>query len=285
MPVLSIQSHVAYGYVGNAAAVFPMQRLGVEVWPVHTVMYSNHKGYGDWDGVDMSTDAVAAVLRGIEARGVLPQCEALLTGFIGVPELTALIVETASKVRTANPNAFYCCDPVMGDEVPGLYVASELPELIKSRLIPAADIVTPNQFELNLLTGISPTTLDEALKAADALLAQGPRMVLLTSLKRAETEPGHVEMLLVSRDDAWLVSTPLFDFPEPPNGSGDMTACLFTAHYLKKGDPAGALAATTASIFAVFEATHRAKSREITMIDAQDVLVHPHRAFPVDKVR
>ena len=262
-----------------------MQRLGVEVWPVHTVMYSNHKGYGDWDGIDISTDAVSAVLSGMEARGIFPQCDAVLTGFIGVPDLTALIVDTVGKVRAANPNAFYCCDPVMGDEVPGLYVDSELPGFIKSRLMPAADIVTPNQFELNLLTGISPTTLDEALHAADALLAQGPRMVLLTSLKREETASDEVEMLLVTKDDAWMVSTPLFDFPEPPNGSGDMTACMFTAHYLKKGDAAGALAATTASIFAVFEATHRAQSREITMIDAQDVIVHPHRAFPVDKVR
>ncbi|MEQ9491794.1 MAG: pyridoxal kinase PdxY [Alphaproteobacteria bacterium] len=285
MPVLSIQSHVAYGYVGNAAAVFPMQRLGIEVWPVHTVLYSNHKGYGDWDGVDMSIEAVASVLRGIEARGVLSKCEAVLTGFIGVPELTALIVETVAKVRAANPKAFYCCDPVMGDEVPGLYVSSELPDLIRTRLIPIADIVTPNQFELNQLTGMNPTTLEEALKAADTLLDMGPRMVLLTSLKRAETEPNSVEMLLVTRSDAWLVATPLFDFAEPPNGSGDMTASLFTAHFLKTGDPATALAATTASIFAVFEATHRANSREITMIEAQDALVHPSRAFAVEKVR
>ncbi|MCA8931066.1 MAG: pyridoxal kinase, partial [Rhodospirillaceae bacterium] len=161
--ILSIQSSVAYGHVGNSAAVFPLQRLGIEVWPVITVHFSNHTGYGAWRGPVLGPDDIAEVLTGIEERGVLPSCNAVLSGYMGDAGLGRLIVDAAAKVKALNPQALYCCDPVMGDVGRGFFVRPGIPDFMRQTAVPAADIITPNQFELEFLTGHTVTSLDTAL--------------------------------------------------------------------------------------------------------------------------
>ncbi|HEY9549804.1 MAG TPA: pyridoxal kinase, partial [Kiloniellaceae bacterium] len=165
MNVISLQSHVAYGHVGNSAAVFALQRLGVEVWPVHTVQFSNHTGYPDWQGEVFAAEQIARVLEGLEARGAFARCDALLTGYVGDPSLGAVILDAAARLRAANPQALWCCDPVMGDHGKGLFVRAGVPEFMAGRALPAADILTPNQFELELLAGGRPQGLDEVRRA------------------------------------------------------------------------------------------------------------------------
>src|SRR5258708_24264673 len=189
MAILSIQSAVAYGSVGNAAAVFPLQRLGFEVWRVDTVLFSNHTGYGAWRGTVLDPKLVEEILHGIEERGVLARCEAVLSGYLGSVELGSVVLEAVRRVRRANPKALYCCDPVLGDADRGFFVRPELADFFRAEAVPLADILTPNRFELETLTGERVDTLAAARAACDMLLARGPRVILVTSLDVAEVSP------------------------------------------------------------------------------------------------
>ena len=249
MAILSIQSAVAYGSVGNAAAVFPLQRLGFEVWRVDTVLFSNHTGYGAWRGTVLEPKLVREILLGIEERGVLPQCEAVLSGYLGTTELGRVVLDAVDSVKRANPDAIYCCDPVMGDRGRGFFVRPELAEFFRAEAVRRADVLTPNHFELETLTGLGVGTLAAARSACDTLLAQGPRAILVTSLEIEEASTGDAAMLAATRDGGWLVRTPRL--PMIANGAGDLTAALFLAHYLRTRDAAGALAATASAVHAV----------------------------------
>ena len=283
--VLSIQSHVAYGYVGNRAAVFPLQRLGYDAIAVNTVQFSNHTGYGEWTGQVFSAEHIADVIDGVAARGVLPKCHAVLSGYMGDVGLGQVIVETAARVKAANPRAVYACDPVMGDVGRGFFVRPGLPEFIKQHAIPAADLLTPNQFELEFLADRKVETLEDALAATAALRARGPRLVLVTSLTRKDAPADTIEMLADNTDGAWLVSTPRLPLDPAPNGSGDAVAALFLAHYLKAYDPEYALEQAAAAIYAIFLTTRRLGTRELQLIAAQDEFVNPSRLFRVTRVR
>lgn len=284
MNILSIQSHVAYGYVGNRAATFPLQRLGLEVWAINTVQFSNHTGYGAWTGAVFAPDHVGALLDGIAALGVLGECDAVLSGYLGDGATGQAVIEAARRVRAANPRAIWCCDPVMGDVGRGFFVRPGIPELFRDQVLQSADILTPNQFELDYLAGGPTRTLDQAVAACRRLLAQGPRVVLVTSLHRTDADPDRIEMLAVTADAAWLVATPLLRFAVPPNGSGDAVAALFLAHYLRCGDAAAALGEAAAGIFAIMQATHRAGRRELDLIGAQDEIARPSHRFKVQHV-
>ncbi|HWG94601.1 MAG TPA: pyridoxal kinase, partial [Mycobacteriales bacterium] len=180
--VLSIQSHVAYGHVGNASAVFALQRLGVEVWPVHTVQFSNHTGYGAWRGRVFDGQAVDEVVEGIAEQGVLGTCDAVLSGYLGSADIGHAVLGAVERVRAANPDAVWCCDPVMGDVGRGVFVRPGIPELMREHAVPAADVVTPNHYELDLLAGTATTSLGAVKDAVAAVQALGPRVVLTTSL-------------------------------------------------------------------------------------------------------
>jgi pyridoxine kinase len=283
MRFLSLQSHVAYGYVGNRAATFPLQRLGHEVWAVNTVEFSNHTGYGAWRGRTAPADQVADIVQGIEALGLLPRCDALLTGYVGDAALADVVLDTARKVRAANPRAVWCCDPVLGDIDTGVYVKPGIDVFFRDRAIPAADLVTPNHFELELLTGRKVATMAEALDAARSLL-NGPRLVLITSLRRGDAPDDQIEMVAVSREAAWRITTPLIGFEIMPNGTGDTVAALFTAHWLGDGDVASALGKAASSIYAVLETTRALGERELQLVAAQDHLVAPPHHFIAEMI-
>jgi pyridoxine kinase len=283
MRFLSLQSHVAYGYVGNRAATFPLQRLGHEVWAVNTVEFSNHTGYGAWRGRIAPADQVADVVHGIEALGELRRCDALLTGYVGDAALADVVLDTARRVRSANAKALWCCDPVLGDVDTGIYVKPGIDTFFRERAIPAADLVTPNHFELEHLTGRKVTDMESALAAARLLLG-GPRLVLITSLRRADAPADRIEMVAVSRDAAWRIATPLIGFEIAPNGTGDAVAALFSAHWLQSGDVADALGRVASSIFAVLEKTRALGERELQLVAAQELMVAPPRRFTAEKL-
>jgi len=283
MKVLSIQSAVAFGHVGNSAAVFPLQRLGVEVVPVPTVNFSNHTGYGAWRGPLIPPADVAEILLGVEERGVFPQIDAVLSGYQGGVGIGDVIVDAVRRVKAANPAALYACDPVMGNAKSGCFVAPEIPALLRDRVVPVADIITPNQFELGFLTGTEPADVASTLASADLARAMGPSTVLVTSVERPDREEGTIEMLVVDDAGAWLVSTP--HLPFKANGSGDVTAALFTAHYCATRDAAVSLERTVSSIFDLIETTYRSGERELQLVQAQEFYATPRLQFKARQVR
>jgi pyridoxine kinase len=278
--VLSIQSWVAYGHVGNAAAVFPLQRLGAEVWAVNTVQFSNHTGYGAWRGQVFGADLVRECVTGIEERDALARCDAVLSGYMGDAAIGEAVLDAAARVKMANPRAFYCCDPVIGDVGRGVFVRPGISEFMRDRAVPAADVVTPNQFELEWLTGREVRTLSDVKAAVATLQARGPRCVLVTSLRTAETPPETIEMLAAEDGAFWRVRTPLL--PLSVNGAGDAIAALFLFHRLRRGEAGAALAAAAASVFGVLRRTAEAGSREILLVAAQEEFVTPSRVFAAE---
>jgi pyridoxine kinase len=279
--VLSIQSWVAYGHVGNAAAIFPLQRLGGRVWGIHTVQFSNHTGYGAWTGDIFTGPAIRALVHGIEARGVLPRCDAVLSGYIGDAAIGEAILDAVQRVRTANPRALYCCDPVIGDHDSGVYVRPGIPEFLLRDALPVADIATPNSYELQRLTGLTCGTLPEAKQAVQALAsrlhAPGPRIVLVTSVRTAETPPDSIDMLTFEAGSFHLLRTPVLDLHI--NGTGDVIAALFVFHRLRLGAAAPALQAAGSSVHGILRHTVQAGARELELIAAQHELVAPSMTF------
>ena len=282
MNILSIQSHVAYGHVGNAAAVFPMQRLGVEVWPIHTVQFSNHTGYGAWKGRVFDGPAIEELVEGIAERGVLPRCDGVLSGYMGAVDIGNAVLSTVARVRAANSRALYCCDPVIGDVGRGIFVRPGIAEFMRDQAVPAADVVTPNQFELALLAGHDITDLADARRAVAAVHAMGPRVVMVTSLEIADM-PGDALDLLASDGSAlWRVRTPRLDLAI--NGAGDAIAALFFVHYIRTGSAAEALTLAASSVHGLLKRTAEAGSREILLVAAQEEFVKPSQRFTVELV-
>jgi pyridoxine kinase len=283
MNILSIQSHVAYGHVGNASAVFPMQRLGVEVWPIHTVQFSNHTGYGAWTGRVFDGPAIEELVDGIAERGVLPRCDGVLSGYMGSAEIGEAILSTVARVRAANPKALYCCDPVIGDVGRGVFVRPGVPEFMRDKAVPAADIVTPNQFELDYLAGRETKTLAAAKEAAAAVHGLGPRIVLVTSLHTTDTPPDAIDLLASEEgDSSWRVRTPRLSLAV--NGAGDAIAALFFVHYARTRSAAAALGEAASSVYGLLKRTEEAGSREVLMVAAQEEFVAPTQRFAVERV-
>jgi pyridoxine kinase len=282
MNILSIQSHVAYGHVGNASAVFPLQRLGHEVWPIHTVQFSNHTGYGAWKGQVFGRDLIDACVEGIAERGVLPSCDGVLSGYMGAAEIGEAILAAAARVRAANPNALYCCDPVIGDVGRGVFVRPGIPEFMRDRAVPAADVVTPNQFELDFLTGGTSATLADAKAAVTKLHAMGPKVVLVTSLETNETPDDSLDALASDGQGFWRVRSP--KLPISINGAGDAIAALFFVHWMETRSAPTALSRAVSSVYGLLKRTSDAGSREILTIAAQDEFVTPSRLLAAEAV-
>ncbi|MDI4656738.1 pyridoxal kinase PdxY [Xanthobacter autotrophicus] len=282
MNLLSIQSHVAYGHVGNASAVFPLQRLGVEVWAINTVQFSNHTGYGAWRGQVFDAAVIGELVEGITERGVLSRCDGVLSGYMGSADIGAAILDTVARVKAANRNAAYCCDPVIGDVGRGIFVRPGIPELMRDLAVPAADVITPNQFELELLSGRACAFLDDAIAACDALHARGPKVILVTSLNVAETPPDCIDLIASGPDGRFLVRTPRLAVSL--NGAGDAIAALFFFHALRTGSTREAVSAAASSIYGVLERTEKAQSRELLLVEAQDEFVRPSRLFPASVI-
>lgn len=277
MNILSIQSHVAYGHVGNASAVFPMQRLGVEVWPIHTVQFSNHTGYGDWTGRVFDGQMIDELVDGMARRGALARCDGLLSGYMGSADIGEAILFALQRVRAESPEAAYCCDPVIGDVGRGIFVRPGIPEFMRDKAVPAASVATPNQFELDYLTGLPSSTVVEAKAAIARLRGMGPQIVLVTSLHTQETPSDAIDMVAADGQGLWRVRTPQLDINV--NGAGDAIAALFFVHVLRTGSAAQALSRAASSVYGLLQRTHAAGSRELLTVAAQDEFVTPSHMF------
>ncbi|MBB1484658.1 pyridoxal kinase PdxY [Tessaracoccus sp. MC1865] len=275
--VLSIQSAVAYGHAGNSSAVFPLQRLGVDVWPVHTVNFSNHTGYGSWRGPLIPADDVWEVVQGINDRGVLGRVDALLCGYMGAPEVGKVILDAGALIKEQNPKALFCADPVMGDVGRGFYARPGIPEFWRDHVVGAVDIMTPNLFELEFLTGRQTTSMAGVIEAAQELRARGPRVVVVTSVVGADASADVMRMVAVDDSGAWEVTTPVID--RTFTGSGDLTTAVFLAKWLKTQDSGDALGQTASVVYSVLEATAAADHEELRLVAAQNDLVDPRFVF------
>jgi pyridoxine kinase len=282
MNLLSIQSHVVHGHVGNSAAVFPLQRMGVEVWPIHTVQFSNHTGSGQWQGRVFDADLIRELVAGLEQRGVLGECAGVLSGYMGGADIGEAILDAVATVRRANPAARYCCDPVIGDVERGVFVREGIPEFIKEQALPAANIVTPNQFELDYLTGRESSTLADALAAIKAVHELGPGAVLVTSLHVADTPEDSVDLVASDETGRYRLRTPRLSLAV--NGAGDAIAALFFAHYLRDGKIDAALSRAASAIFGVLTKTAEMGAAEIQLVAAQQEIVEPSRVFEAEQL-
>ncbi len=282
MNILSIQSHVAYGHVGNASAVFPMQRLGVEVWPIHTVQFSNHTGYGSWKGRVFDGPAIEDLVEGIAERGVLNRCDGVLSGYMGSADIGTAILSAVARVRALNPEALYCCDPVIGDVGRGVFVRPGIPEFMRDQALPAADIITPNQFELDFLSGVTIQSLNDVKKAVSTVQDMGPKVILVTSVETTGTPADSVDLVAGEGGRFWRVRTPKLSLSV--NGAGDAIAALFFVHYARSRSAPTALAEASASVYGLLKRTAEAGSREILTIAAQDEFVSPTYRFEAEEV-
>lgn len=281
MAVLSIQSHVVAGYVGNSAAVFCLQRAGVECWGLDTLQFSNHTGYPGFTGEVFSTAHLSDIIGGLKRYVGLAQCDAVLSGYLGSAQQGRAVLEAADEVRRANPEALYCCDPVMGDEG-GVYVAAEIPEFMRSCALPAADIILPNHFELELLSGRKVFSCEEAVDAARSLMQAGrTSLAVVTSLM---PEENRISVLAVSRSEAFRVVTPKIAFGESVDGAGDITASLFLAEWLKTKDAARALAKAVSSVYGIIRVTTEMKKTQIQLVAAQDEISSPSVMFKPERL-
>jgi pyridoxine kinase len=281
-PVLSIQSHVVYGHVGNSAAVFALQRLGRDVWPLMTVQYSSHTGYAGWRGQAFGAAMIDECMAGLDAIGALGQCAGVLTGYLGKAESGDAALRALATVRRANPEAVYACDPVIGDAERGSYVAEGVGEFFRDRALPLATIATPNAFELEWLTGSKTRTLAEAQAAITALRSRGPRVVVVTSLALSDTPADALDMLTGDETGFCRLTAP--KLPLSVNGAGDVFAALFLHYWLESGATSTALSRAASAVQRVVAATLAAGSRELALIAAQDEFARPSQIFRAEAI-
>ena len=277
MSVISIQSQVAYGHVGNSAAVFPMQMHGIDVIAVPTTLLSNRPGYPTIRGQVLDSRLVADLLQGIEERGTVDSAQMILSGYLGSVDIGAVVADFVARAKARNPALRYACDPVLGDRDRGLFVATSIPPLVRDRLCPLADIITPNHFEFEWLCGAKAATTGQMIEAARALMAHGPSTVVVTSAELAGTPNGEIETLAVERSQAWRVRTP--KLPISPNGTGDLFASLFVSARISGSDTPEALAHAASAIFAVLERTAAQGTEEMRIVESAELLVQPERRF------
>ena len=283
--ILAIQSHVVYGHAGNSAAEFPMRRLGANVWPLNTVQFSNHTQYGHWTGTVMPATHLTDIVKGIASVDRLKTCSAVLSGYLGSAEQGEQILEIVRMTKAANPDAWYFCDPVMGHPEKGCIVAPGVAEFHCKQALPASDIIAPNLLELEMLSGVTVSNVEEAIAAARQLVALGPKVVLVKHLARAGRRSDQFEMLLVTATEAWHIGRPLVDFGvRQPVGVGDLTSGLLLVNLLHGKDLQTSLEHVTAAVYAVMLKTHQMGEYELQLVAAQDEIAQPTQWFTAEKL-
>jgi len=247
---------------------------------VHTVQFSNHPGYGDHRGAVFEAGHVREVVAGIAERGVLAKCDGVLSGYLGSAETGEAVLGAVEQVKRANAKALYGCDPVIGDAGAGVYVKDDVPDFICERLVPAADVVTPNHFELDLLAGTTTKTRADVLAAIKRIHALGPRAILATSVHTDETPNDAVDLFSSDGKQCFRLRTP--KLPIAVNGAGDAIAALFFAQYLRTNSAAEALSLAASSIFGVLKRTAEAGTREMLLVEAQEEIISPSHRFSAE---
>ncbi|MGV2287226.1 pyridoxal kinase PdxY [Trinickia sp. YCB016] len=276
--VLSIQSHVVFGHAGNGASVFPMQRLGVNVWPLNTVQFSNHTQYGHWAGTAIDASQMQELVEGIGAIGMLRRCDAVLSGYLGSPEQAEAVVEIVRAVKATNPHAWYFCDPVMG-QTGGCTVEPGIQEYLVNTMPEVADGLAPNHSELQKLAGRKIETVEEAVQACREIIKRGPQVILVKHLLDRNSLADRFNMLVVTENEAWMGQRPLYPFARQPVGVGDLTSSVFVARRLLGDSVRAAFEHTLAAVHAVVKATFDAGRYELEIIAAQNEIAQPSEWF------
>ncbi|MCT8763674.1 pyridoxal kinase PdxY [Glaesserella parasuis] len=282
--LISIQSHVVYGYAGNKSATFPMQLLGVDVWALNTVQFSNHTQYAKWTGMVLPKEQIGEIVRGIDEIGELHRCDAIISGYIGSADQVEGIVNAVNYVKQRNPNAVYLCDPVMGHPDKGCIVADGVKEGLVKIAMKAADIITPNLVELRELSGLTVDDFSQAIEAVKVILAQGPKKVLVKHLSKVGQDPTKFEMLLANQEGIWHISRPLHTFAKDPVGVGDLTAGLFMANLLNGKSDIEAFEHTANAVNEVMQITHDSGLYELQIIAAREFIVNPRSHYQAVKI-
>ena len=288
MSVISIQSQVAYGHVGNSAATFPMQMHGIDVMAVPTTLLSNRPGYPSIRGRVLEAQLVADLLMGIEERGAVDTAKVILSGYLGSAEIAAVVADFVARAKARNPKLAYCCDPVLGDRDRGLFVQADIPPLVRDRLCPLADIITPNHFEFEWLCGAKATTKattsDQMIAQAQSLMARGPSTIVVTSAELSDTPDDEIETVAIERTNglkeglkAWRVRTP--KLPISPSGTGDLFASLLVSARINGSNTPDALGHAASGIFAVLERTALRGSEEMRIVESAEQIINPTRRF------
>jgi pyridoxine kinase len=307
MTVISIQSQVAYGHVGNSAAVFPLQVHGIDVIAVPTTLLSNRPGYPTIRGRVLDAQLVGDLLLGVEERGALDTSAMILSGYLGSPEIAAVVADFVQRAKARNPALAYCCDPVLGDHDGGLYVHADIPPLVRDRLCGLADLITPNHFEFEWLCGAKAAAIDQMIAQARTLMSRGPSTIVVTGAELDDTPNGQIETLAIERSEAsqkeasqkeasqkeasqkeasgkaWRVRTP--KLPISPFGTGDLFTSLFVSARVRGSSTPDALGHAASAIFAVLERTAARGTEEMRMVETAALLARPGRRFDVIDVR
>ncbi|MFZ7142879.1 pyridoxal kinase PdxY [Avibacterium avium] len=282
--LLSIQSHVVYGYAGNKSATFPMQLLGIDVWALNTVQFSNHTQYGQWTGMVMPPEQIGEIVQGIDNIGQLHQCDAVISGYIGAAEQVEEIINAVQKVKSRNPNAVYLCDPVMGHPDKGCIVADGVKENLINLAMAKADIITPNLVELRELSGLPAENFAQAIEAVKVILSKGPKKVLVKHLSKVGQDPSQFEMLLANQEGIWHISRPLHQFKKEPVGVGDLTTGLFMANLLNGKSDVEAFEHTANAVNDVMTVTQQQDNYELQIVAAREQIVRPVSQFNAVKI-
>ncbi|MEJ5039581.1 pyridoxal kinase PdxY [Pseudomonas sp. B21-036] len=277
--LLAIQSHVVFGHAGNSAAVFPMQRVGVNVWPLNTVQFSNHTQYGQWTGEVLAPEQIPALVDGIATIGELGNCDAVLSGYLGSAAQGRAILTGVARIKAVNPNALYLCDPVMGHPEKGCIVPAEVSDFLLEEAVAVADVLCPNQLELDSFCGRRAESLEDCVAMARSLLARGPKAVLVKHLAYPGRKAEDFEMLLVTAEGSWHLQRPLLAFARQPVGVGDLTSGLFLARVLLGDSWVAAFEFTAAAVHEVLLETQACTSYELELVRAQDRIMHPRVRF------
>ena len=267
MHILSIQSSVARGFVGNRTAVFVLQRLGHNVTCIDTVAYSNHPAHGGFRGEVRPAQSIDAIASGLEERGFLKDIDLVISGYLGSAANAGAVARTVDRV-----GAPYLLDPVMGDDTGGLFVAPDLPDAIRRELLPRAAAATPNRFELSLLGA---REAEGPASAAGIASGLGPSLVVATSVPAGE---GRIACVGVSDGEALQAATPLL--AHPGYGAGDLFASLFAARWRNGWADAMALAAGT-----VHATIARSPGRDLDIVGAQALFADPPPPPPLEPVQ
>ena len=281
MHVLSIQSQVIDGHVGNGAALLALQRQGFGAWAVPSAVLAHHAGHGPPAGRTLAAAEIDAFVDSLARRGRLRDAGAMLSGWLGSAANARAAVRAATQVKAVNPGAPWLLDPVIGDDGAGVYVDHELAQCLRGEALMKADIITPNRFEAEWLAERKIGSLADALAVADKLRSWGPSIVVITSLWPEAMDSGSMATLAVAADGAWLAVTPRL--ADPPNGAGDLFAALFLARRLKGRRVKKALAFAVAGTYGVLKSSVGAD--ELSLVAAQEELVFPGLEPKVERVR
>ncbi len=278
MGILSIQSHVVYGYVGNKAATYPLQSMGYDVWPVNTVQFSSHTGYNNWCGDIFSREHIRSVINGIEHMGLANQCEAIVSGYMGSEDICLEVMDTVKRFKAKNPRLVYLCDPVMGNN--NCFVKPEVAEFFKVKL--RADVITPNQFEAELLSNMKIRNFQDLKNIATYFHELDVSVVVITGIKNLEKLNGSSCVFVSDGSNQHVIVTQEYNFQTPPNGTGDLFSAVFLGTYLATKSAVESAKNAVYYMNFVVKNTFKANTRELQILSTRYISLTRNNIESID---